>query len=90
MSKNNTKVEDNKENKTRPLEEYEKSKKEMENIMINSLLLYVKDGTIPKGNNSTHMTCYNTIYNFTDSGYGDELLNFHNSKIDRRGCKWLL
>ena len=81
MSKNNTKVEDNKENKTRPLEEYEKSKKEMENIMINSLLLYVKDGTIPKGNNSTHMTCYNTIYNFTDSGYGDELLNFHNSKI---------
>jgi len=81
MSKNNTKVEDNKENKTRPLEEFEKSKKEMENIMINSLLLYVKDGTIPKGNNSTHMTCYNTIYNFTDSGYGDELLNFHNSKI---------
>ena len=88
MSKNNTKVEDNKENKTRPLEEYEKSKKEMENIMINSLLLYVKDGTIPKGNNSTHMTCYNTIYNFTDSGYGDELLNFHNSKIEEaaNGC----
>ena len=88
MSKNNTKVEDNKENKTRPLEEYEKSKKEMENIMINSLLLYVKDGTIPKGNNSTHMTCYNTIYNFTDSGYGDELLNFHNSKIREaaNGC----
>ena len=81
MSKNNTKVEDNKENKTRPLEEFEKSKKEMENIMINSLLLYVKDGTIPKGNISTNMTCYNTIYNFTDSGYGDELLNFHNSKI---------
>ena len=81
MSKNNTKVEDNKENKTRPLEEFEKSKKEMENIMINSLLLYVKDGTIPKVKNSTHMTCYNTIYNFTDSGYGDELLNFHNSKI---------
>ena len=88
MSKNNTKVEDNKENKTRPLEEYEKSKKEMENIMINSLLLYVKDGTIPKGKNSTHMTCYNTIYNFTDSGYGDELLNFHNSKIEEaaNGC----
>ena len=88
MSKNNTKVEDNKENKTRPLEEYEKSKKEMENIMINSLLLYVKDGTIPKGNNSTHMTCYNTIYNFIDSGYGDELLNFHNSKIREaaNGC----
>ena len=88
MSKNNTKVEDNKENKTRPLEEFEKSKKEMENIMINSLLLYVKDGTIPKGNNSTHMTCYNTIYNFTDSGYGDELLNFHNSKIEEaaNGC----
>ena len=88
MSKNNTKVEDNKENKTRPLEEFEKSKKEMENIMINSLLLYVKDGTIPKGNNSTHMTCYNTIYNFTDSGYGDELLNFHNSKIREaaNGC----
>ena len=88
MSKNNTKVEDNKENKTRPLEEFEKSKKEMENIMINSLLLYVKDGTIPKGKNSTHMTCYNTIYNFTDSGYGDELLNFHNSKIREaaNGC----
>ena len=88
MSKNNTKVEDNKENKTRPLEEYEKSKKEMENIMINSLLLYVKDGTIPKVKNSTHMTCYNTIYNFTDSGYGDELLNFHNSKIREaaNGC----
>ena len=88
MSKNNTKVEDNKENKTRPLEEYEKSKKEMENIMINSLLLYVKDGTIPKVKNSTHMTCYNTIYNFTDSGYGDELLNFHNSKIEEaaNGC----
>ena len=88
MSKNNTKVEDNKENKTRPLEEFEKSKKEMENIMINSLLLYVKDGTIPKGFPSTHMTCYNTIYNFTDSGYGDELLNFHNSKIEEaaNGC----
>ena len=88
MSKNNTKVEDNKENKTRPLEEFEKSKKEMENIMINSLLLYVKDGTIPKVKNSTHMTCYNTIYNFTDSGYGDELLNFHNSKIEEaaNGC----
>jgi len=88
MSKNNTKVEDNKENKTRPLEEFEKSKKEMENIMINSLLLYVKDGTIPKGNISTNMTCYNTIYNFTDSGYGDELLNFHNSKIEEaaNGC----
>ena len=88
MSKNNTKVEDNKENKTRPLEEFEKSKKEMENIMINSLLLYVKDGTIPKVKNSTHMTCYNTIYNFTDSGYGDELLNFHNSKIREaaNGC----
>ena len=88
MSKNNTKIEDNKENKTRPLEEFEKSKKEMENIMINSLLLYVKDGTIPKVKNSTHMTCYNTIYNFTDSGYGDELLNFHNSKIEEaaNGC----
>ena len=87
MSKN-TKEDENKETKTRPKEEFEKSLKEMENIMINSLLLYVKDGTIPNGNNSTHMTCYNIIYNFTDSGYGVELLNFHNDKIKEAatGC----
>ena len=60
----------------------------MENIMINGLLQYVKDGTIPKGNNKIHMTCYNTIYNFTDCGYGEELLKFHNDKIQEAtiGC----
>ena len=74
--------------KTKPREEFEASKKEMENIMINGLLQYVKDGTIPKGNNQIHMTCYNTIYNFTDAGYGDELLKFHNDKIEEatKGC----
>ena len=68
--------------------EFEDAKKEMENIMINGLLQYVKDGTIPKGNNKIHMTCYNTIYNFTDCGYGEELLNFHNDKIKEAtdGC----
>ena len=43
--------------------------------MINGLLQYVKEGTIPKGSNEIHMTCYNIIYNFIDSGYGEELLN---------------
>ena len=52
------------------------------------LLQYVKEGTIPKGSNEIHMTCYNIIYNFTDSGYGEELLNFHNDKIREatNGC----
>ena len=41
-------------------EEFEKSKKEMEDLMINGLLLYVKDGTIPQFNNQAeaHMKCF--------------------------------
>ena len=88
MSKNTQSTQAEDQPKGRPKHEFEASKKEMENIMINGLLQYVKDGTIPKGNNQTHMTCYNTIYNFTDSGYGEELLNFHNDKIREatNGC----
>ena len=88
MSKTTQSTKAEEQPKTRPIEEYIASKKEMENIMINGLLQYVKDGTIPKGNNKIHMTCYNTIYNFTDAGYGEELLNFHNDKIREatNGC----
>ena len=71
-------------------EEFEKSKKEMEDLMINGLLLYVKDGTIPQFNNQAedHMKCFNIVYNFTDYGYGDEFLKFHNDKIKEAvdGC----
>ena len=71
-------------------EEFEKSKKEMEDLMINGLLLYVKDGTIPQFNNQAeaHMKCFHIVYNFTDYGYGDEFLKFHNDKIKEAvdGC----
>ena len=81
MSKNKQTTQVEEQQKTRPRNEFEASKKKMEDLMINGLLQYVKEGTIPKGSNEIHMTCYNIIYNFTDSGYGEELLNFHNDKI---------
>ena len=67
--------------KKRPIEEFEKAKKELNNIMINGLLQYVKDGIIPKDGQQVAMACYNIIYNFTYYGYGEELLCFHNEKI---------
>ena len=69
-------------------EEFEESKKKMENILINGLLQYVKDGINPKYDNEKHMICYNIIYDFTDAGYGEDLLNFHNEKIGEatNGC----
>jgi hypothetical protein len=88
MSKNKQTTQVEEQQKTRPRNEFEASKKKMEDLMINGLLQYVKEGTIPKGSNEIHMTCYNIIYNFTDSGYGEELLNFHNDKIREatNGC----
>ena len=67
--------------KKRPIEEFEKAKKELNNIMINGLLQYVKDGIIPKDGQQVAMACYNIIYNFTYYGYGEELFCFHNEKI---------
>ena len=63
MSKNTQSTQAEDQPKGRPKHEFEASKKEMENIMINGLLQYVKDGTIAPGRKAT----FDIVIDPTDS-----------------------
>ena len=62
-------------------EELESAKKEMEEILINELINFVRDGADPKSDKSAQMKCYNIVYNFTEKGFAANLLNYHNEKV---------
>ena len=62
-------------------EELESAKKEMEEILINELINFVRDGADPKSDKSAQMKCYNIVYNFTEKGFAENLLNYHNEKV---------
>ena len=62
-------------------EELESAKKEMEEILINELINFVRDGADPKSDKSAQMKCYNIVYNFTEKGFAENLLSYHNEKV---------
>ena len=62
-------------------EEYEEKKKIAENAMINQIVDYVKSGIFPKSKADEFMICYNFVYAYSDKGFWDELLNYHNNII---------
>ena len=63
--------------------EFDQKKIELENIMINGLLQYVREGTMPQSKQSSFMDCYNIIYNWTDKQIGDYILEYHNNIIKK-------
>ena len=63
------------------IKEFQPDKEQLNEIMINGFIQYVREGLLPKGGNKPFMDCYNIIYNFTDKGLGEYLLNFHNKII---------
>ena len=60
----------------------ESAKKEMEDIFINELINYVREGTMLKYDNSKQMKCYNIIYKLTDKGLGSDLLKYHTDIVE--------
>ena len=60
---------------------YEAKKKEAEDILINSLVDYVKEGIFPKSKYDAIMKCYDFAYIYADKEYGEEILKYHNDKI---------
>ena len=64
-----------------PLKDFEHRKKEICDLMINDLFIYIKNGTPPQSNADSLMKCYNIIYEYTDKQIGDEILNYHNEII---------
>ena len=63
------------------LREFEKRKKEINDLMINELLIYVRKGVPPLSNANSLMKCYNIIYEYTDRLIGSEILKYHNEII---------
>ena len=62
-------------------EEFQLKQKELESKMINGLLQYVREGTMPQSVPTSFMDCYDIIYRFTDQQIGDDILKYHNEKI---------
>ena len=62
-------------------EEFQLKQKELESKMINGLLQYVREGTMPQSAPTSFMDCYDIIYRFTDQQIGDDILKYHNEKI---------
>ena len=65
------------------IKEFEPYKKEIQEKIINGLFDYVRFGKkITELDNMQFMHFYNIIYNFVQKHIGDELLKFHNEKIE--------
>ena len=62
-------------------EEFQLKQKELESKMINGLLQYVREGTMPQSVPTSFMDCYDIIYKFTDQQIGDDIVKYHNDKI---------
>ena len=60
--------------------EFEPKKKDIEDMLINKLINYVRNGELPQENNNALNTCYDIIYSFT-TRLGKYLLKYHNEKI---------
>ena len=54
----------------------------MEDKQINSLLNYVRSGTLLQAEGS-YMTVYNIVYNLVGRQLGEETLKYHNEKIEQ-------
>ena len=63
------------------LKEFEEQKKEINDLMINGLFIYVRKGVPPLSNANSLMKCYDIIYKYTEMDIGDEILKFHNEII---------
>ena len=63
------------------LREFEEQKKEINDLMINGLFIYVRKGVPPLSNANSLMKCYDIIYKYTEMDIGDEILKFHNEII---------
>jgi hypothetical protein len=62
------------------------SLKEMETKIINELLDCVKNGKTPQNNSKDYINCYSIVYDlydFADWGFGKELIEYHNQKIEK-------
>lgn len=59
------------------------SLKEMETKVINELLDCVKNGKTPQNNSKDYINCYSIVYDFADWGFGKELIEYHNQKIEK-------
>ena len=64
-------------------EEFQLKQKELESKMINGLLQYVREGTMPQSVPTSFMDCYDIIYKFTDQQIGDDIVKYHNDKISK-------
>ena len=63
------------------LKDFKLRKKEIYDLMINDLFIYIKNGTPPQSNAQSLMKCYNIIYKFTDKYISYEIINYHNEII---------
>ena len=63
------------------LKKFEEQKKEINDLMINELFIYVRKGVPPLSNANSLMKCYDIIYVYTDKQIGDAILNYHNEII---------
>ena len=63
------------------LKDFELRKKEICDLMINDLFIYIKTGNPPQSNTNSLMKCYNIIYKYNDKQIGDAILNYHNEII---------
>ena len=61
---------------------FNEQKKKMEDKQINSLLNYVRSGTLLEAEGS-YMQVYNIVYNLVDRQLGEETLIYHNEKIEK-------
>ena len=61
------------------ISEFEPKKKDIEDMLINKLINYVRNGSLSVEKNAVN-TCYDIIYSFT-TRLGKYLLNYHNEKI---------
>ena len=62
------------------ISEFEPKKRDIEDILIDGLINYVRNGSLFKVNDSSLYTCYDIIYSFS-SRLGAYLLHYHNEKI---------
>ena len=74
---------DDTEDMDKILKDFKLREKELEGKMINGLLQYVREGTLPKSNPTSFMDCYNIIYNYTDKQIGEYILDYHNNIIKK-------
>jgi len=61
------------------ISEFKPKKKDIEDMLINKLINYVRNGSLSVEKNAVN-TCYDIIYSFT-TRLGKYLLNYHNEKI---------